>query len=121
MKNNRSNRRDFIKKSTIAATGLSLGLSSLSLKGTHVRGANDRIRVGFIGVGNRGSQLLRLFMAQPDCEVAALCDVYEPYLLQLGFLERTPRGRLATERAYQHLNIPYKKQRQSQPTLWEKG
>ncbi|HYH28518.1 MAG TPA: Holliday junction DNA helicase RuvB C-terminal domain-containing protein, partial [Actinomycetota bacterium] len=30
-------------------------------------------------------------------------DVYEPYLLQLGFLQRTPRGRLATERAYRHL------------------
>jgi Holliday junction DNA helicase RuvB len=32
-------------------------------------------------------------------------DVYEPYLLQLGFLQRTPRGRVATERAYRHLGI----------------
>jgi Holliday junction DNA helicase RuvB len=32
-------------------------------------------------------------------------DVYEPYLLQEGFLERTPRGRLATKAAYEHLNI----------------
>ncbi len=32
-------------------------------------------------------------------------DVYEPYLLQEGFLERTPRGRLATKNAYQHLKI----------------
>ncbi|MDO9287632.1 MAG: Holliday junction branch migration DNA helicase RuvB [Thermodesulfovibrionales bacterium] len=32
-------------------------------------------------------------------------DVYEPYLLQEGFLERTPRGRLATKNAYQHLGI----------------
>lgn len=32
-------------------------------------------------------------------------DVYEPYLLQLGFLQRTPRGRVATQRAYEHLNI----------------
>lgn len=39
----------------------------------------EKIRVGFIGVGNRGSQLLNLFMQHPDCEVAALCDVYEPY------------------------------------------
>ena len=30
-------------------------------------------------------------------------DVVEPYLLQLGFLQRTPRGRVATERAYRHL------------------
>jgi Holliday junction DNA helicase RuvB len=32
-------------------------------------------------------------------------DVYEPYLLQLGFLKRTPRGRVATERAYRHLGL----------------
>ncbi|MDP1758985.1 MAG: Holliday junction DNA helicase RuvB C-terminal domain-containing protein, partial [Thermodesulfovibrionales bacterium] len=32
-------------------------------------------------------------------------DVYEPYLLQEGFLERTPRGRFATKNAYQHLGI----------------
>ena len=32
-------------------------------------------------------------------------DVYEPYLLQLGFLKRTPRGRVATERAYAHLGV----------------
>jgi len=38
--------------------------------------------MGFIGGGNRGSQLLGLFMRQPDCEVAALCDIYEPYLLR---------------------------------------
>jgi Holliday junction DNA helicase RuvB len=35
-------------------------------------------------------------------------DVYEPYLLQLGFLARTPRGRVATRLAYEHLNIPYR-------------
>lgn len=34
-------------------------------------------------------------------------DVVEPYLLQLGFLERTPRGRVATRRAYEHLGRPY--------------
>lgn len=34
-------------------------------------------------------------------------DVYEPYLLQLGFIARTPRGRIATKLAYEHLEIPY--------------
>lgn len=34
-------------------------------------------------------------------------DVYEPYLLQIGFLQRTPRGRVVTEHAYAHLGIPY--------------
>ncbi|NQT30851.1 MAG: Holliday junction branch migration DNA helicase RuvB [Deltaproteobacteria bacterium] len=42
-------------------------------------------------------------------EADTIMDVYEPYLLQLGFLERTPRGRLATEAAYQHLGLPYNK------------
>lgn len=37
-------------------------------------------------------------------------DVYEPYLLQLGFLSRTPRGRVLTRPAYEHLNIPYPEQ-----------
>lgn len=34
-------------------------------------------------------------------------DVYEPYLLQMGFLNRTPRGRIVTKRAYEHFNILY--------------
>jgi len=39
-------------------------------------------------------------------ETDTIMDVYEPYLLQLGFLDRTPRGRVATRRAYQHLGQP---------------
>ncbi|MFC1931733.1 Holliday junction branch migration DNA helicase RuvB [Chloroflexota bacterium] len=42
-------------------------------------------------------------------ESDTIMDVYEPYLLQLGFLERTPRGRLATQLAYEHLGLPYNK------------
>ena len=38
---------------------------------------------------------------------STIMDVYEPYLIQLGFIDRTPRGRIVTERAYAHLNIPY--------------
>jgi holliday junction DNA helicase RuvB len=38
---------------------------------------------------------------------STIMDVYEPYLLQLGFLDRTPRGRIATSHAYEHLGIPY--------------
>lgn len=40
-------------------------------------------------------------------EADTIMDVYEPYLLQLGFLDRTPRGRVATRRAYEHLGIKY--------------
>ena len=40
-------------------------------------------------------------------EADTIMDVVEPYLLQLGFLDRTPRGRLATRRAYEHLDAEY--------------
>ena len=40
-------------------------------------------------------------------EVITIEDVVEPYLLQEGFVKRTPRGRVATEKAYKHLNIEY--------------
>ncbi len=49
-------------------------------------------------------------------EADTIMDVYEPYLLQLGFLARTPRGRVATRHAYEHLGITYP-QRPEQPTL----
>jgi holliday junction DNA helicase RuvB len=49
---------------------------------------------------------------EPD----TIMDVVEPYLLQLGFLDRTPRGRVATRRAYEHLDIPY--QEPMQPSLF---
>ncbi|MFH0951568.1 MAG: Holliday junction branch migration DNA helicase RuvB [Patescibacteria group bacterium] len=48
-------------------------------------------------------------------EMETIEEVYEPFLIQLGFLARTPRGRLATDLAYQHLGIA--KPDNSQPTL----
>jgi Holliday junction DNA helicase RuvB len=47
-----------------------------------------------------------------------IMDVYEPYLLQLGFLERTPRGRVVSKLAYEHLGLPYMKNVQAQASLW---
>ena len=41
-------------------------------------------------------------------EAITIEDVYEPYLMQIGFLSRTPRGRCVTRLAYEHLNIPFK-------------
>ena len=78
----KTTRRDFIKKSTLAAAGLSIAQRGFPLidLDKKIVGANDKVRTGFIGVGNRGTQLLKLFMEQPDCEVAALCDVYQPYI-----------------------------------------
>jgi Holliday junction DNA helicase RuvB len=51
-------------------------------------------------------------------EADTIMDVYEPYLLQLGFLERKPRGRVATRLAYEHLGLEYKNDKSSQPGLW---
>jgi Holliday junction DNA helicase RuvB len=52
-------------------------------------------------------------------EADTIMDVYEPYLLQLGFLERTPRGRKATELAYRHLGLPHEKDKSPpQAGLW---
>lgn len=77
----RSTRREFLAKTTVAAAGLALGTKALTASEySRITGSNEKIRVGFIGLGNRGSQLLRLFMSNPDCEVAAFCDVYEPYM-----------------------------------------
>ena len=52
-------------------------------------------------------------------EADTIMDVYEPYLLQLSFLERTPRGRLATRFAYEHLGLDYNKGKAEQPGLWQ--
>lgn len=51
-------------------------------------------------------------------EADTIMDVYEPYLLQLGFLERKPRGRVATRLACEHLGVAYKKGQSSQSSLW---
>jgi Holliday junction DNA helicase RuvB len=51
-------------------------------------------------------------------EADTIMDVYEPYLLQLSFLERTPRGRVATRFAYEHLGLTYpNKGKPDQPSL----
>ena len=77
----KNNRRAFIRRSAVTTTGVSLGLHVLGAPAiVSAQGANDRIRMGFIGVGNRGSQLLENFMSNRDVDIAAFCDVYEPYL-----------------------------------------
>ncbi len=70
------NRRDFSKAAvTAAAAG-----AATTLAPARVLGVGDQVRLGFIGVGNRGCQLLKAFLAQPDAKIVALCDVYAPYL-----------------------------------------
>ena len=66
-------RREFTR--TLAALSTTAAFSSF-----RVLGANDRVRLGFIGLGNRGDQVLDGFLKQSDAEVVAICDIYEPYL-----------------------------------------
>ncbi len=66
---------------------------------------------------NGGPVGLETIAASISEEPDTIMDVYEPYLLQLGFLDRTPRGRVATQLAYQHLCLPYNKAKPPQPTL----
>ncbi len=67
------NRRDFMK--TTAAGGVATALSSMP-----ALGASDRVRLGFIALGNRGDQVLDAFLAHKDAEVVAVCDIYQPYM-----------------------------------------
>lgn len=79
-KNNKTQRRDFLRNSTLTATGLTLALQAGKAPAVLASGSpNDTVNIGFIGVGNRGSQLIHSFMTHSDMRVAALCDVYEPY------------------------------------------
>ncbi len=56
---------------------------------------------------NGGPVGLETLAATIGEEAVTLEDVYEPYLMQIGFLNRTPRGRCATVKAYEHLGIPF--------------
>src|ERR1700746_283154 len=66
-------RRDFTK--TLVLAGATTGLGAM-----RASGANERVRLGLIGVGNRGDQVLDAFLKQPDAEVAAICDLSEGYM-----------------------------------------
>lgn len=66
-------RRDFTKTVILAGAGTAVGASRAA-------GANERVRLGFIGVGNRGDQVLDAFLGQPDAQVVAVCDLSRDYM-----------------------------------------
>src|SRR3954464_5975140 len=65
-------RRDFTTAASLA--------TATALSASRVFGAGERIRLGFIGLGNRGDQVLTAFLKHKDAEVVAICDLYQPYL-----------------------------------------
>ena len=72
--------------------------------------------------GPVGVQALAAVLAE---EIETIEDVYEPFLLRLGFLDRTPQGRIATEGARQHLAAlgyeipPPRRAEPDMPALWD--
>ncbi|OGY93134.1 MAG: Holliday junction DNA helicase RuvB [Candidatus Komeilibacteria bacterium RIFCSPLOWO2_02_FULL_48_11] len=65
-----------------------------------------KILLAIIEKFNGGPVGVQTLAAATAEEMATIEDVYEPFLMQIGFLDRTPRGRVATERAYKHLGMP---------------
>jgi holliday junction DNA helicase RuvB len=68
---------------------------------------DHKLLVGMIERFRGGPVGLDTIAASIGEESTTIEDVYEPYLLQIGFLQRTPRGRVVTKLAYDHLNYPY--------------
>lgn len=78
MKQNKLNRREFAEKTL--AYGTTLGATSFVP--TDVRGANDTVVIGAMGIGRRGGVLLSSFLRQKDVSVAAVCDIDERHLAE---------------------------------------
>ena len=88
--------------------------------------ALDRLQIDELGLDRIDHRMLRAIIenygggpvgletlaATIGEEAVTLEDVYEPYLMQIGFLTRTPRGRCVTQLAYDHLDIPFSGQQQ---------
>lgn len=77
-----------------------LGLDEVDIH--YLRGVIERFRGGPVGLEALASSIGE--------EPLTLEDVYEPYLIQIGFINRTARGRVATPKAYEHLQITYNDQ-----------
>ncbi len=82
---NKNSRREFIKSLTVLA-GTSALISSLpwlqniSAEEKSKTAASDKVRVGIIGIGSRGTYLLLFLQKNPNVEIAAVCDNYKPHL-----------------------------------------
>ena len=80
--------------------------------------ADRRLLLAIIHKFAGGPVGLDTLAAATSDESDTIEDVYEPYLLQLGFIQRTPRGRVATALAYQHLGLPPRQLPPQQATLF---
>lgn len=98
--------RDWAQTRGTGTVDVKAAEASLKLEGVDELGldaVDRRLLETIIGKFKGGPVGLNTLGAATSEEQEAIEDVYEPYLIQLGFLERTPRGRKATEAAYHHL------------------
>jgi Holliday junction DNA helicase RuvB len=77
---------------------------------------DQKIMLTILGKYAGGPVGLNTIAASIDEEPDTIEEVYEPYLIQLGFIDRTPRGRVATGRAFEHFQMP--RRRGAEPTLF---
>ena len=85
------------------------GLSKLEIDSKGLDGIDHRLLRTIIDKFDGGPVGLDTIAASVNEDADTIMDVYEPYLLQLGFLDRTPRGRATTRLAYEHLGLPWPK------------
>ena len=99
---------------TITKEAADLALSRLEVDHLGLDVIDRRMLTAIIHNYGGGPVGLETLAATIGEEAITLEDVYEPYLMQLGFLTRTPRGRCVTTLAYEHLHLPYNGQSQFQ-------
>jgi Holliday junction DNA helicase RuvB len=107
--------RDFAQvmgDGTITKEAADLALSRLEVDHLGLDNIDRRMLTAIIRNYGGGPVGLETLAATIGEEAVTLEDVYEPYLMQLGFLTRTPRGRCVTALAYEHLHIAYDGQTQ---------
>lgn len=84
-----------------------IGLDALEIDPIGLDGVDRNMLMSIIDKFAGGPVGLETLAACIGEETETIEDVYEPYLLQLGFLNKTPRGRMATKLAYEHLGLRY--------------
>ena len=103
--------RDYAQVMGVKTIGEAVASEALELLEVDATGLDKTDRVlldAIINKFNGGPVGLETISAVIGEEKETVEDVYEPYLMQIGFIKRTPRGRIATLNAYKHLGIPYK-------------
>ena len=111
--------RDFAQvegKDTIDSQIANYALQKLEIDGLGLDNTDRRMLETIIKFYNGGPVGLETLAATVGEEAVTLEDVYEPYLMQIGYLSRTPRGRCVTHLAYEHLGLNSPKQLELKPS-----